>query len=492
MTRIHLRQNIFRAIIISAVVAGGYVQAQQPDRSGPPELGPPPSLTLPPIQHLELDNGLKVLLMEKHDVPLVQLNLVVMDAGSGMDPAGKIGLATMTADMLDEGAGSRDALELADAIDFLGADISTGAGRHTAVVSLNTPIAQLDAVLPLMADIALRPTFPAEELERKRKARLTALMQWHDQPNTIASVQFIRALYDEKHPYGRTTSGDESSINALSTKDLKKFHKAHFLPNSASLIVVGDVTAELILPKLEMAFGKWKSRKTPTANWPEIRQVEGPVIYLVDKPESPQSVIYMGRVGVSRYTEDYYSIAIMNTILGGAFTSRINMNLREEHGFTYGAYSSFSFRPLPGPFLANSSVQTEVTDQALTEFLNELRGIQEPVPEDELTKARNSVALSYPESFQTISSTAGQLNNVAIYGLPDNYFNTYTERMLAVTAEDVNRVAGAYIDPENLVMVVVGDREKIEEGIKALEYGPVEVLSIKDVLGEMPEVPVEE
>jgi zinc protease len=212
----------------------------------------------------------------------------------------------------------------------------------------------------------------------------------------------------------------------------------------------------------------------------------------VDKPESPQSVIYMGRVGVSRYTEDFYSIVIMNTILGGAFTSRINMNLRQEHGFTYGAYSSFSFRPLPGPFLANSSVQTEVTDQAITEFLNELRGIQEPVPEEELSKARNSVALSYPESFQTISATAGQLNNIAIYGLPDDYFNTYTERMLAVSAEDVNRVAREYIDPENLAIVVVGDREKIEEGLKALEYGPVKVLSVQDVLGKMPEIPVEE
>ncbi|MFC1483547.1 M16 family metallopeptidase [Candidatus Neomarinimicrobiota bacterium] len=491
MTRIHMRQSIFHVILVVAVVAGGFLQAQQPDRSGPPELGPPPSLTLPPIQYLKLDNGLKILLMEKHDVPLVQLNLVVM-AGSGMDPAGKIGLATMTADMLDEGAGSRDALELADAIDFLGADISTGAGRHTTVVSLNTPIAQLDAALPLMADVTLRPTFPAHELERKQKARLTALMQWHDQPNTIASVQFIRALYDEKHPYGRTTSGDESSINALSTKDLKKFHKAHFLPNSASLIVAGDVTAESILPKLEMALGKWKSKKVPAANWPEIGQVEGPVIYLVDKPESPQSVIYMGRVGVSRYTEDFYSIVIMNTILGGAFTSRINMNLREEHGFTYGAYSSFSFRPFPGPFLANSSVQTEVTDQAITEFLNELRGIQEPVPEAELNKARNSVALSYPESFQTISAIAGQLNNVAIYGLPDDYFNTYTERMLAVSVDDVNRVAREYIDPENLAIVVVGDKEKIEEGLKALEYGPVKVLSISDVLGDMPEIPIEE
>jgi zinc protease len=491
MRRIHLRQSIFHVMLIAAVIAGGIVEAQQPDRSGPPELGPPPSLTLPPIQHLKLDNGLKILLMEKHDLPLVQLNLVVM-AGSGMDPTGKIGLATMTADMLDEGAGSRDALELADAIDFLGADISTGSGRHTTVISLNTPTTRLDDALPLMADVALRPTFPPDELERKRMARLTALMQWHDQPNTIAGVHFIRMLYGEAHPYGRTTSGDEASIKALSTKDMKKFHKAHFRPNNASLIVVGDITAKEILPKLDLVFGKWKSKKVSATDWPDIGQVKGPVIYLVDKPESAQSVIYMGQVGVSRHTEDFYSIVIMNTILGGAFTSRLNMNLRQVHGYTYGAYSSFSFRPLPGPFLANSSVQAEVTDSAITEFLIELRGIQEPVPERELAKARNSVALSYPESFQSISAVAGQLNNVAIYGLPDDYFNTYTERMLAVTADDVQRVAGTYIDPENLAIVVVGDREKIEEGLQALEYGPVKVLSITDVLGEMPEVPVEE
>ena len=491
MRSILLRQSIFRVVLAAAVIAGGIVEAQQPDRSGPPELGPPPSLILPSIQHLKLENGLKILLLEKHELPLVQLNLLVM-AGSGMDPTGKTGLASMTADMLDEGAGSRDALELADAIDFLGADISTGSGRHTTVVSLNTPITRLDEALPLMADVALRPTFPADELERKRRARLTALMQWHDQPNTIAAVQFIRALYGEAHPYGRTTSGDKASINAMSTKDMKKFHKAYFRPNNAFLVVVGDVTADSILPKIKQAYGKWKSKQVSPADWPEIGQVEGPAIYLVDKPESAQSVIYMGRVGVSRHTDDFYSIVIMNTILGGSFTSRINMNLRQVHGYTYGAYSSFSFRPLPGPFLANSSVQAEVTDSAIVEFLNELRGIREPVPEDELSKARNSVALSYPESFQTISAVAGQLNNVAIYGLPDDYFNTYTERMLAVTADDVARAANAYIDPDNLVMVIVGDREKIESGIRALEYGPVNVLSVTDVLGEMPEVPVEE
>jgi predicted Zn-dependent peptidase len=435
-----------------------------------------------------LSNGLKVLLVEKHEVPLVQINLIVF-AGSGMEPTGKMGLASMTADMLDEGAGTRSALELADAIDFLGANISTGSGRHTAVVNLNTPLSKLDDALPLMADIVLKPTFPVEELERKQKARLTALMQWHDEPRAIAAVLFDRTLYGSIHPYGLPTSGDETGIKAMTVKDLKKFHKSYYRPNNATLIVVGDVAAQSIQPKLDAVFGKWKKKKVRQPVWPQVEQVGASTIYLVDKPGAPQSEIRVGRIGVPRSTEDYFPLVVMNTILGGSFTSRLNQNLREEHGYTYGARSAFSFRPLPGPFMAGAAVQTEVTDEALGEFMKELNGILEPVPAEELAKAKNFVALRFPERFQTVSTTAGQLADLAVYGLPDDYFNTYTKSILSITSDDVARVARKYIDASRLAIIIVGDRETVEGDLQALNVGPVKVLSVKEVLGEVPTLP---
>ncbi|MBX2991322.1 MAG: insulinase family protein [Bacteroidetes bacterium] len=458
--------------------------AQTVDRSKPPELGPPPSLTLPAIQHLKLSNGLKVVLMEKHQVPLVQVNLLV-NAGTAMDPAGQRGLASMTAAMMQEGAGSRDALAFADAADFLGANISVNAGMHTTTVSLFTPLSKLDSALALFADAALRPKFPAEELERNRAERLTTLLQWHDEPRVVGSTLFNDVLFGKNHPYGPPTMGDEKTIRGFNVAELKKFHSTYFHPNNATLIVVGDVTAKALLPKLNALFGKWKTGKVASSTWPSARQVESRKIYLVDKPGAAQSVIRIGRIGVARTTEDYYPIVVMNTILGGSFTSRLNNNLREEHGYSYGAGSRFSFLPMPGSFIASSDVQTDVTDKALTEFMKELTNIS-TITEDELTRAKNYVALSYPSDFQSVGDIAGRLADLVIYNLPDNYFNNYTKNILAVTKDDVVRVAKKYVDPEKIAIVVVGDMSKVEEGIRALRLGPIEKLTIEEVLGSKP------
>lgn len=473
-------------ILVPALLAGAAsLTAQVPDRSGPPELGPPPRLTLPPIQQHRLSNGLEVLLMEKHQVPVVAVNLIVR-GGAVMDPAGKIGLATMTADMMDEGAGERDALELADAIDFLGANISTFAGTHTAGVRLYAPVSKLDAALPLLADIALRPTFPSEELERKRRSRLTTLLQWHDRPATIASVLMNRALYGE-HPYGRSSIGDEASIRALSVDDLRAFHQTYFRPNNAVLILVGDVTAD-VLTDLETAFGDWEARETPQATWPAPRQVAQREVLLVDRPGSAQSEIRIGRIGVTRDTDDYYALQVMNTILGGSFTSRLNQNLREDKGYTYGAGSGFSYRVMPGPFTASSAVQTDATDEALVEFFREFDAIREPVPEEELTRGKNYVALRYPGNFQSVRAIAGNLADLWEYDLPNDYFNQFVDRILAVSQADVRDAAREHIVPDRVLVVIVGDREQIEEDVRALDLGPVRILSIEDVLGSKPDV----
>ena len=478
----HDAVRIFSAVVLLLCTSA---YAQKPDRSKPPELGPTPSLKLPAIQHLKLSNGLPVVLMEKHQVPLVQFSLLVK-AGTAMEPADQRGLASITAAMMEEGAGSRNSLEFADAVDFLGANISVGAGLHTTTVSLFTPISKLDSALALFADVVLRPMFPAEELERNRLERLTTLLQWHDEPRTIASTLFNKTLFGMNHPYGPSTMGDERTLRDFKIPVLKQFYTAYFLPNNATLIVVGDVTPALLMPKLEALLGGWKGRSIPVSSaWPAVNQVESRKIYLVDKPGAAQSAIRIGRIGVARTTEDYFPIIVMNTILGGSFTSRLNNNLREVHGYAYGASSRFNFLPQPGAFVAASDVQTDVTDKALTEFMKELTNIS-AISDVEFTRATNYVALSYPSDFQSVGSIAGKLADLVIYNLPDDYFNNYTQKILAVTKDDVVRVAKKYIDPAKVAIVIVGDRKKIEKGISDLKLGPIENLSIDDVLGKQP------
>ena len=461
------------------------VFGQKPDRTKPPRLGPSPSLKLPPIQHLKLPNDLPVLLMEKHQVPLVQIELIVF-TGSTMDPPEMKGVASITAAMMDEGAGSRDALELADAIDFLGANINTFAEQHYSGVVLHTPLSKLDSALALFADVALHPTFPADELDRIRKERLTTLAQWHDEPPQIATVLLGKTLFGAAHPYGRLQFGNEKSLRSIGVGDLKKFHSTYFRANNASLVIVGDVTASSILPKLEQLFGKWEKGKVEQPSIPPVEQVKDRIVYLVDKPGAPQSVIRIGRIGAPRLTEDYFPLLVMNTILGGSFTSRLNQNLREQHGYTYGAGSAFEFLPTPGAFEAGADVQTKVTDKSLAEFMKELNGIRQSVSDTELMRAENYLTLRYPGNFQSVAQVARQLRELVLYHLPDDYFNDYSRRILAVTKEDVERVARKYIDPENIAIIVVGDRKAIEQGVAALKLGPIKYLSIDDVLGPAP------
>ncbi len=387
---------------------------------------------------------------------------------------------------MDEGAGGRGALALADEIDFLGAELSIGVGAHETTVALHSPRSRLEDALRLMADVTLRPDFPSEELERKRRERLTTLVQWRDEPRNIASVLFDHTLYGAAHPYGRPSIGNEASLRSFKVEDLKTLHGTYFRPNNAFFVVVGDVSMGEIKPMLEELFGGWPRALIPESDWPKAQQVEQREVYLVDKPGAAQTEIRIGRIGVPRLTDDYYALVVMNTILGGSFASRLNQNLREEHGYTYGARSFFDFQQLPGPFQAGAAVQTAVTDSALVEFMKELRGILEPVSPEELTRAKNFVALRFPARFQTVAGTARELAELELFGLSTSYFNQYVQRILAVTREDVQRVARQYLDPEKLAIVLVGDRAVIEDGVRALDLGPLHLLTIEDVLGAAP------
>ena len=476
---IRLRSAIAFALLATLAAAGA---AQQPDRSRPPSPGPPPDLELPARQKHQLQNGLPVWIVEMHEVPVAQVTLIVR-GGTAEDPPGKYGVASLTASMLPEGAGSRSSLEIADAIEFLGANLSTSSGIDSASVRLQTPVAVLGEALPIMADVALRPTFPPDGLERLRQQRLTSLLQARDDPATIAALAFSRVVYGPAHRYGTATLGTSETIQAFTRDDLWGFYASLYRPDNATLLVVGDVTADAVMPLLEQHFGGWQAHgaaavavKLPNREQPARRRV-----YLIDKPGAPQSEIRIGWIGVPRSTPDYFPIQVMNTILGGAFTSRLNLNLREDKGYTYGAGSSFDMRAGPGPFAASAGVQTDKTAESLTEFFKELNGILEEVPPDELKRAKNYVALRFPGGFETTGDISRRLEEMIVYSLPDDYFEQYVGQIQAVTAADVQRVARRYIRPDRLAVVVVGDRATIEPRIRSLNLGPITAMTVHDV-----------
>jgi predicted Zn-dependent peptidase len=415
----------------------------------------------------------------------VQVNLLV-DAGSVRDVPGKLGLAALTADMLDEGAAGRSALALADTLELLGARLSVGGGLHTASAGLRVAASRLDAALPLLADVVLHPDFPAAELERLRKERLTALLRQHDQPGAVAAALSSETLFGRAHPYGRIA--EEASLKAVAVADLQQFHQQYWRPNNASMVVVGDVHPAALRALLERAFGSWTRGDVGPATVPAAPQVSGRTIYIVDKPGAPQSVIQLGRIGVARSTSDYFPLLVMNTILGGYFTSRLMQNLREQHGYTYGARSAFDFRPSPGPWIAAASVATNVTGPALREFFNELEGMLEPIPADEAQRATHYLASQFAPAFQAVSGIAGMIGELVQYHLPADYFNSYTRNVLSVTRADVERVAHRYLDPANTDVFVVGDLKTVEPQIRALNLGEVKVLAKEDVLGPIPTI----
>ncbi len=461
------------AAVLGAAFASVPLAAQQVDRTHPPTLPPPPALRPPVIQTATLPNGLQLAVVEMHKVPVVDVTLL-LDAGTARDPADLPGLATFTATMLQQGAGSRGALDIADETAFLGASLNTGAGYDATTAQLHVPKRRLGPALDLMADVVLRPTFPDTEIARQRDLRRAQILQQRDQPVAMANLAYSAIVFGADHPYGRPQYGTESSTAALSRDRVVQFYRANYLPNTARMLLVGDITLREAVDLVTARFGSWPRGEAPMMPDVQPPAAAARTIYLVDKPGAAQSVFRIGQVGVSRATPDYFPLEVLNTILGGSFTSRLNQNLRETHGYTYGASSQFAMRRAAGPFVAAASVVTAKTDSALIEFLRELRRIRDDsVPAAELDKAKAYIALGLPGEFETTEGAARRFSELLLYGLPLDYFSTYIPRIAAVTAADVQRVARQYLDPDHFAIVVVGDRSKIEAGLQALNEGPI-------------------
>jgi predicted Zn-dependent peptidase len=474
-------------LALAAALAAAPASAQ-PDRSAPPRPGPVRPLRLPPVERLALSNGLGVLLVPMHEVPVAEVLLVVR-AGATADPPGREGLARTTADMLDEGAGGKDALALADAVDFLGARLGTEASWDASIVRLRVPVARLALALPLMADVALRPDFPESELARLRKEALTDLLQARDVPGRIASRALAQAVFGTNHRYGRPEGGDAASISALSVADLRAFHAAHYAPASATLVVAGDVTRD-VLPQLEEAFGAWRAAAAP-APAPAVAApaaLNSRTVWLVDKPGAAQSAIRIGAVGPSWSAPGYPSAEVMNTLLGGSFTSRLNDNIREQHGYAYGAASRILRYRTGGLFVALSDVQTDKTAPALVEFVKELERIRAPATPAEVERARSYAALGYAADFETTAQVARKVADRVVYDLPDGFFEEFVPKALATDAAALQAAARGVVDPARMAFVVVGDRKAVEAPLRALGLGDLRTLTVEDVMGPAPKV----
>jgi predicted Zn-dependent peptidase len=414
------------------------------------------------------------MMVEHHELPVVNF-IMLVGSGPETDPLDKLGLSTLTAALLDEGTGSRDALAIADQAAFLGATLSSSSGWDASRVSLQTIATQMDSALALFADVILRPSFPEAELERIRRERLTAIIQQQDSPQRVADVAFARVVFGEGHPYGRQQIGTAATVSSVSREDIQNYYRAHYRPNNSTLIIVGDFKPADMEKRLGSLFGVWERGEVqrPTFVHPPPRT--GTSIYIVDKPGTPQSSVRIGHVGTSRSTPDYFGLLIANTMLGGSFTSRLNMNLREAKGFTYGAFSSFDMRKTEGPFVTQAEVVSAKTDSAVLEFMKELNGIRDTAPAAEVDKARQYLQLQLPDAFETPADIAGRLVSVALHGLPLDYYNSYAQSIAAVTLGEAQRVAAAHIHPDRLAIVIVGDRRAIEPGLRRLGLGPIQL-----------------
>jgi len=453
-------------------------EAAQAWRSTPPAPGPQRPLVLPKPTVFTLDNGLTVYLVERHELPIVSAELLTL-AGGAANPADRPGLAGITAALLTEGTEKRSSEEIANAASLLGTDLSSFSNTSSAGLSISLLSRHIGRGLELLADSAEHPAFPAADLERIRTRRLTGLLQQQDNPVQLALRAGALNLFGAANPYGYDALGTADSLHAITRDDVAAFYARNYGPRGSLLELTGDVTPAEARKLAEESFGQWTSTAAPVAP-PPAPAIPDRKILVVDKPGSPQTALLTFGVGLPRSSPDYPAATVMNTMLGGLFSSRINMNLREEHGYTYGAQSFFWYYRGTGPFIAYAQVRTDVTAPATEQLFKELDGIHtKPLTDAELRLAKDSIIRSLPGDFESDYGVNGKLADVWLFGLPLDYYTKLPAQIEAVTPADAQAAAAKYIHPENLLAIEVGDKAKIEQGLKDLKLGPVETWSEK-------------
>lgn len=445
---------------------------EAPRRPGP---GAPRPYRFPHFETRILSNGLRLMVAPMPAYPVVT-TLAVVEAGATRDPRDFEGLAQLVTRGLSEGTRDMNALELTTRLEMLGTTLDTGADWDSAIVQLTALRSRVEDALAVLAEVLRYPAFPEHELERLRAERRADLAQLRTEPRGLSDVFFSRLLFDASSRFARLAGGDERSIERLSREAVVSYHATYYRPDATALMMVGDIDMETAVRIASAHFGDWSGKAPPVTEPPAAQRHAEPRVHLVHKADAPQSEVRVGHVAIPRFHPDYFPVVVMNAILGGLFSSRLNLNLREAHAYTYGAHSAFDWRRAASPFEISTAVETAVTADALWEIVAEFTRIREaPVSEAELSLAISYLVGVFPIRFETTAEVAGGLANVEIFRLPSNYFDTYRERVMAVTADEVLRVARAHLDPSRLQVVVVGDAEAIREPIAALGLGAITV-----------------
>lgn len=445
--------------------------------AGRPVAGPPREYRFPAFERRQLSNGLTVLVAPTHSLPIVTV-LAIVDAGGVAEPPGKEGIAELTARALNEGTPKYDGETLTDYLEQLGTSIGGAAGWDSASLAMTVLRDNLENAFVHFAEVLVTPTFPIAAIERLKAERQAELMQIESEPRELADEKFDEYVYDGTSRFRLPLGGTRESVRGLSRDAVIEFHSARYQPASTTIIVVGDVETEVIERIMQDTLGGWTGKTVPRANASDKQGRNSRSVRIVRKDDAPQSEVRIGHVGVPRTHPDYFSITVMNAILGGLFSSRINLNLREVHGYTYGASSAFDWRREAGPFVIGTAVASDVTVPAIQETLKEIdRMRSEPVSESELSLATSYLAGVFPIRYETTAAIAAALATLIIYGLPADWYDNYRDSIAAVTIDDVLAAARAHVKPDALQIVVVGNASAIQEPLGGLAFGPLDVVS---------------
>jgi zinc protease len=446
------------------------------DRSKEPPSGEAMSLKLPPMQKATLSNGLKIVLAERHTAPVVNFTLLV-DSGYAADPANAPGTASFAQRMLEEGTPTRDSLKIGDEFEALSANFGAGANLDWATVNLNTLKITMDKALDIYGDLILHPAYPQKEFDRLQKERLAGIRREKVDPQAMGLRVIPQLLYGKGHPYAVpfTGTGNEASLTKMTREDLVQWHNTWFKPNNATLLIVGDTTLAEVTPKLEKIFAGWKAGDVPKKNVAKVEMTQKPEVYLIDRPGSGQSIIFGGLLAPPRNDPDAIPIQLVNQVFGGTFSSRINMNLREDKHYSYGSFAAMPPARGQRPYFSIAPVQTDKTKESLVEMVKEYNDIigTKPITGQELQHEQSNATLALPGQFETVQQLAGAYSQILQYGLPEDYFNTFTQKATSVTPDSANAIAKKLIQPKHVVWVVVGDMSKVEHGIEELNLGEI-------------------
>jgi zinc protease len=437
-----------------------------------PQPRPAKKISFPKYITTDLTNGLRVFIIEHHEQPIVSLRFLVK-SGSAQD--GDLpGLASLAGELLTKGTTNQSALQIAGEIDYVGGQLVSGSDWDATYANAAVLKKHLDLGLSLLADVTLNPIFLEGEIERAREQRLTTLIQRKDDAGYLAEAKLNSAIFDG-HQYAKPQIGTERSVKAVTRADFLEFHKRYFAPSNTILAVVGDISFSEVMPRIEKLFGSWQRHPLPVELIQSPKDLEKMSVHVVDKPEAVQSAIRVGHVGIARKSDDFIPVVVLNTLLGGYFNSRININLREGKGYTYGAHTTFDVRKFQGPFIASADVRNPVTDSAISEILFELQRIREDlVKAEELDMVKKFLVGSFPLQIETPNQIASKVIDLELYDLPRDFYDTFNDQVETITAQDLLRVAQKYLHPDRAAIAVSGNSKEIAS--KLQKFGPVDVM----------------